>query len=125
MVKPYLIRARLAARWLLTVIVLTSALLLPLAALAQRITIDGRLSPAQTLVGPSYQIGAGLGKQVGGNLFHSFGKFGLTQGETASFSGPANATNIVGRVTGGNTSSIDGKVQSTIPGANLYLINPV
>src|SRR5882672_1479133 len=124
MVKPYLTRAWLSARWLLTVIVLTPALLLPLAALAQRITIDGRLSPGQTLVGPNYAIGAGLGKQVGGNLFHSFGVFGLTQGETASFSGPANVTNIVGRVTGGSASSIDGKVQSTIAGANLYLINP-
>jgi filamentous hemagglutinin family protein len=90
---------------------------------AQRITIDGRLSPAQTLIGPSYAITPNLGRQVGGNLFHSFGKFGLSTGESATFSGPATVGNIIGRVTG-NPSSIDGKVQSTIAGANLYLINP-
>jgi len=50
----------------------------PWGASAQRITIDGRLSPAQTLVGPNYTIGANLGKQVGSNLFHSFGQFSLS-----------------------------------------------
>jgi len=91
---------------------------------AQRITIDGRFSPAQTLIGPNYAITANLGKQVGGNLFHSFGQFGLSAGESATFSGPATVANVIGRVTGGNASSIDGKVQSNIAGANLYLINP-
>src|SRR4029077_12977577 len=100
------------------------AAIVPRVAAAQRITVDGRLSKAQTLVGPNYAITANLGKQVGGNLFHSFGKFGLVNGETAAFSGPATTTNVIGRVTGGNTSSIDGKIQSTITGANLYLINP-
>ncbi|HEV8678114.1 MAG TPA: filamentous hemagglutinin N-terminal domain-containing protein, partial [Stellaceae bacterium] len=99
----------------------------PGVARAQNITVDGRLSPAQTLVGPNYAIGANLGKQVGGNLFHSFGKFGLSHtpvAETATFSGPVTVKNIVGRVTGGTASSIDGAIKSTIPGANLYLINP-
>jgi filamentous hemagglutinin family protein len=91
---------------------------------AQHITIDGRLSPAQTLAGPNYTIGATLGKQVGGNLFQSFGIFGLAQGESATFTGPTTVTNVVGRVTGGSTSSINGAIQSTIPGANVYLINP-
>jgi filamentous hemagglutinin family protein len=97
---------------------------LPRVATAQHITVDGRLSPAQTLVGPNYSIGANLGKQVGSNLFHSFGQFGLATGENAAFSGPATITNVIGRVTGGNQSSIDGKIQSNIAGANLYLINP-
>jgi filamentous hemagglutinin family protein len=100
------------------------AAVIPRVATAQQITIDGRFSPARTLVGPNYAITANLGKQVGGNLFHSFGKFGLVNGETAAFSGPATTTNVIGRVTGGNTSSIDGKIQSNIVGANLYLINP-
>ncbi len=56
---------------------------------AQHITVDGRLSAAQTLTGPNYAIGANLGRQVGGNLFHSFGAFSLTTGETATFSGPS------------------------------------
>ena len=77
-------------------------------AAAQRITVDGRFSPAQTRVGPSYAITANLGKQVGGNLFHSFGQFGLVKGDTAAFSGPATVNNVIGRVTGGNPSSING-----------------
>ena len=104
--------------------IFTLMALLPATAWAQRITVDGRLSPAQTLAGPNYAITAGLGKQVGGNLFHSFGKFGLVQGESATFSGPVSVTNVVGRVTGGAASSIDGAVRSSIVGANLYLINP-
>src|SRR3954471_15228113 len=94
------------------------------AARGQGITVDGRLSPAQTLAGPNYAIGANLGRQVGGNLFHSFGAFGLNRSETATFSGPANVGNIIGRVTGGAPSAIDGIIRSSIQGANLYLINP-
>jgi len=91
---------------------------------AQGITVDGRLSPPRTLAGPNYAIGPELGRQVGGNLFHSFGAFGLTQGESATFSGPASVGNVIGRVTGGAASSIDGRVSSSIPGASLYLVNP-
>ncbi len=94
------------------------------AAQAQHISVDGRLSPAQTLIGPNYSIGANLGKQIGGNLFQSFGIFGLATGESATFSGPATVTNVIGRVTGGSPSSINGAIRSTIPGANVYLINP-
>jgi filamentous hemagglutinin family protein len=97
---------------------------LPGAASAQHITVDGRFSPAQTSVGPNYSVTANLGKQVGGNLFHSFGQFGLATGESAAFSGPATVNNIIARVTGGSPSAIDGKIQSNIAGANLYLINP-
>jgi filamentous hemagglutinin family protein len=97
---------------------------LPQIATAQHITVDGRLSPAQTLVGPNYWIGANLGKQMGNNLFHSFSKFGLATNETTTFTGPSTVNNIIGRVTGSSMSSIDGKIQSNIAGANLYLINP-
>jgi filamentous hemagglutinin family protein len=87
-------------------------------------TIDGRFSPAQTLAEPSYAITANLGKQVGCNLFHSFGQFGLATGESATFSGPSPISNVIGRVTDGSPSSIDDRLQSHIAGANLYLINP-
>src|SRR5437763_1265266 len=114
---PAKFSSALVAAWLATT-------LMPQPAAAQRITVDGRLSPAQTLVGPNYSIGANLGKQVGGNLFHSFGQFGLATGESATFSGPATVTNVIGRVTGGNQSNINGKIASTITGAGLYPINP-
>ena len=89
---------------------LLSATLSPGPSWAQRITIDGSLGPAQTVVGPNYAVTSDLGRQVGGNLFHSFGRFGLVQGESATFSGPANVANVIGRVTGGNPSSIDGAI---------------
>jgi large exoprotein involved in heme utilization and adhesion len=95
------------------------AALTPRPAAGQHITVDGRFSPAQTLVGPNYSITANLGKQVGSNLFHSFGQFGLSTGESAAFSGPATVSNVIGRVTGGNPSSVDGRIQSNIAGANL------
>ncbi|MBV8736321.1 MAG: filamentous hemagglutinin N-terminal domain-containing protein [Alphaproteobacteria bacterium] len=96
---------------------------LPRLAIAQHISIDGRFSPAQTLAGPNYSITANLGKQVGSNLFQSFGIFGLSTGESATFSGPATVSNVIGRVTGGSPSSINGRINSNIVGANLYLIN--
>jgi filamentous hemagglutinin family protein len=106
------------------------AALTPRLAAGQHITVDGRFSPAQTLVGPNYSITAGLGRQVGGNLFHSFGQFSLSHApvaESATFTSAGSTGpigNVIGRVTGPNLSSIDGKIQSTIAGANLYLINP-
>ncbi len=71
-----------------------------------------------------YNVTADLGKTVGNNLFHSFSQFDVAQGETATFSGPKNIQNILTRVTGGNPSSIDGTIRSTIDGANLFLMNP-
>ncbi len=99
--------------------------LVPSVGSAQNITTDGSLGAKVTLAGPSYPITADLGKQVGGNLFHSFGVFGLNKGESATFSGPGTVTNVIGRVTGGTASSINGKIDSSsLAGANLYLINP-
>jgi filamentous hemagglutinin family protein len=89
-----------------------------------QVTLDGTLGRAGPLPGPDYQITADLGRQVGGNLFHSFGQFSIHTGESATFSGPNSVHNIIGRVTGGETSLIDGTLRSTIPGANLYLLNP-
>ena len=101
----------------------------PQSAVAQQhnITIDRTFGSPQTLTGPSYSIAASFGRQVGSNLFHSFGQFGLSSGESATFTAPAgNASainNVIGRVTGGNQSSINGTING-ITGANLYLINP-
>mgnify|MGYP001157956376 CR=1 FL=1 len=66
------------------------------------------------------------GTTAGQNLFHSFGDFGLNSGETANFISPtADISNILGRVTGGNPSLINGLIQVTGAGSpNLFLINP-
>jgi filamentous hemagglutinin family protein len=88
------------------------------------ITVDGTLGREASLSGPDYQITAELGRMSGNNLFHSFGLFSLSQGESAIFSGPSSIVNIIGRVTGGSASNIDGTLGATISAANLYLINP-
>ena len=48
----------------------------------------------------------------------------MPTGGSATFTGPETIANILSRVTGGQPSVIDGRLQSTIPGANLYLLNP-
>ncbi|MEO5339126.1 MAG: filamentous hemagglutinin N-terminal domain-containing protein [Magnetococcus sp. MYC-9] len=112
----------------MTVLVCLAAALLSAAqALAGGITLDGSMQPAFTgaiaKMGSTYPILQTYGRTVGGNLFHSFSQFGLSQGETADFQG-SGVTNILARVTGGSRSEIDGTLRSTMPGANLYLMNP-
>ena len=51
-------------------------------------------------------------------------KFDVETGGRVTFTGPDGVKNVIGRVTGGEPSSIDGTLASTIPGADLYLINP-
>ncbi|MCP5159713.1 MAG: filamentous hemagglutinin N-terminal domain-containing protein [Gammaproteobacteria bacterium] len=106
---------------ILNIVVLGTALA---GAVQAQVTLDGTLGPSGPLSGPNYAITADLGQQVGGNLFHSFGLFSIQTGESATFSGPSSVSNIIGRVTGGQVSFIDGALRSTIPGANLYLLNP-
>ncbi|HEY3475891.1 MAG TPA: filamentous hemagglutinin N-terminal domain-containing protein, partial [Anaerolineales bacterium] len=63
----------------------------------------------------------------GGNVFHSFGNFGVPSNTTANFLNNSGlpTSNILGRVTGGNVSNIFGTIQTTGFGnANLYLMNP-
>jgi filamentous hemagglutinin family protein len=72
-------------------------------------------------------IRADYGKQLGSNLFHSFDSFNINQGETATFTNDGASAaihNVIGRVTGGNSSTINGLLRSTIPNANVYLLNP-
>ncbi|MBD2163402.1 filamentous hemagglutinin N-terminal domain-containing protein [Calothrix membranacea FACHB-236] len=64
------------------------------------------------------------GTQTGTNLFHSFEKFGLNQGQTANFISNPSIQNILGRVTGGEASVINGLIQVTGGNSNLFLINP-
>src|SRR4030095_8642203 len=67
---------------------------------------------------------ASFGTQRGGNLFQSFSQFNLNNSQSATFTGPPNVHNILARVTSGTRSSIDGRINSDIPGANLFFMNP-
>ncbi|WP_449420256.1 CHAT domain-containing protein [Phormidium nigroviride] len=58
------------------------------------------------------------------NLFHSFTQFGLSEGQIANFLTNPNIRNILGRVTGGDTSIINGLIQVTGGNSNLFLMNP-
>ena len=85
----------------------------------------GALGTAVNQVGNSFDITGGT--RAGSNLFHSFGLFSVGSGHIANFSNTTGAgvANILGRVTGGQVSAIQGTIQTTnFPGANLFLLNP-
>jgi filamentous hemagglutinin family protein len=89
---------------------------------ASSITSDGTMGTVINQLGNIYNIDGGTIRKP--NLFQSFGLFSVGTGDTASFNGPVGIENIIGRVTGGQQSIIDGIIKSTISGANLYLLNP-
>jgi filamentous hemagglutinin family protein len=63
------------------------------------------------------------GTQAGSNLFHSFQEFSIPTNGSATFQPSASIINIIGRVTGNQSSFIDGSLQ--VAGqANLFFINP-
>jgi filamentous hemagglutinin family protein len=64
------------------------------------------------------------GTKAGANLLHSFEKFGVNKGQTANFLSNPSIQNILGRVTGGDASVINGLIQVTGGNSNLYLMNP-
>jgi filamentous hemagglutinin family protein len=92
-------------------------------AVAEVIT-DGSLGARVELTGKHFAITPDLGEQMGANLFHSFDRFSLHADESATFSGNTQVHNIIARVTGGQLSTIDGVLRSTVPDADLYLMNP-
>ena len=93
------------------------------------ITPDGTLGTAVSQRGPLFAITGGTRPGHGPNLFHSFDRFSVGKGETASFtSEEPGITTILSRVTGGHRSDIDGQLrtdgQLRAAGAHLYLLNP-
>src|SRR5215208_2694972 len=53
-----------------------------------QIVTDGTVGPKVSLRGGEIEIGANLGTWRGDNLFHSFEKFGIAPGQTATFTEP-------------------------------------
>ena len=115
-----LVSAVLLGRVLLTV----SAAQVPTA-----IRPDGTLGTTVTQSGNVYTIRGGTRPGNGPNLFHSFDRFSVGKGDTATFtSEQTGIKHILSRVTGGQRSDIDGQLrtdgQLRSEGANLYLLNP-
>lgn len=86
-------------------------------------TLQGASTTLQGASTINYNVPSTLGRTQGNNLFHSFSSFDLSSRESATFGGPASIQNIISRVTGGQASSIDGRISSP-NGANLFLVNP-
>lgn len=91
-------------------------------------TLDGSTSGgAKTSfsgTGLNFTIDESDGTLSGTNLFHSFNDFNIKSNESATFTGISPINNVVSRVTGGESSTINGSLTSTISGANFYLVNP-
>ncbi|MEG4305685.1 filamentous hemagglutinin N-terminal domain-containing protein, partial [Microcoleus sp. D3_18a_C4] len=77
-----------------------------------------------TPIGNRYDINGGSLSGDGANLFHSFGQFGLNQGQIANFLTNPAIQNILARIAGGDASLINGLITVTGGNSNLFLINP-
>jgi filamentous hemagglutinin family protein len=93
--------------------------------LAQAITpaADG-VGTTVTSEGNQFNIEGGQRSADGTNLFHSLSRFNLDAGQIANFLSQPQIRNILTRITGGEASMIDGRIQVTGGNSNLYLINP-
>lgn len=96
---------------------------------AQAIIEDGTLGAESSVVTRDVLIRGILsdridgGAQRGSNLFHSFEQFNIDAGRGAYFANPAGVEAIFSRVTGGNPSSILGRL-GVLGSADLYFLNP-
>lgn len=92
---------------------------------AQPITpaLDGT-NTRVTPTGNQFDIQGGKLSGDGANLFHSFERFGLSEGQIANFLANPQVQNILSRVVGGEASLINGLIRVSGGNANLFLINP-
>ncbi len=63
------------------------------------------------------------GSQAGNNLFHSFEKFSVINGDRAFFKNDLDIENILVRVTGSSASNIDGLLQANGKANPAFLTN--
>jgi filamentous hemagglutinin family protein len=88
-----------------------------------QIVPDNSLGSNGSIVDANGRITGGVKFSQGSGLFHSFGEFNIAPNSAGIFANPVGVDNIFARVTGGNSSNING-VLSVEGNANLYLINP-
>jgi filamentous hemagglutinin family protein len=107
---------------------LPAGLFLAATAIAGNVTVDTTLKSVragQRLSGPVYGLDDDAGIRANQNLLISLKTFDLDRGESALFFSSLPTRNIITRITGGTASHIDGAVVSQVPGADLFLINPL
>jgi filamentous hemagglutinin family protein len=101
------------------------SLIFPTTVLAQ-ITPDASMG---TIATPNQLINGILSDRIdggatrGSNLFHSFSDFNINTGRGVYFTNPVDVINIFTRVTGTNSSSINGRL-GVLGNANLFFTNP-
>ena len=103
--------------------ILTFANSLVLSSASAQITPDGTTSTTVNAEGNNVTINGGVRPEGGNNLFHSFQDFSVPTNGSAFFDNAADIANILSRVTGGNSSNIDGLIRAN-GSASLFLINP-
>ena len=108
-----------------------ATLLNPAGARAQdattQIVTDGTFGDVTDVQGIDgrFDISENLGYRAGGILLHSFDQFDVGAGDTAAFSaGSTPLDAVISRVTGGLPSQLFGAIESEIPGADVYFLNP-
>lgn len=87
------------------------------------VAIDPKITQVKVdeLTNNKYEITGGNLK--GSNLFHQFSDFNLYQNQIAKFTASDSVKNIINSISGGNVSTINGKIQCDSI-SNLYFINP-
>jgi len=107
-------------------LILTAAMVAAMAAAHADVVLDGSAGLAGALAGPTFNIPESLGTVRGGNLLHSFGRFDIGAGESATFTTTSALDNVIARVTGGEASFIEGLVR-LVPATGapaFFFINP-
>ncbi len=88
---------------------------------------DGSLGAVQSLSG-RFTVPQSLGQVRGANLFHSFGRFSIASGETATFTTvDPGLRHVIARVTGGEASLLQGPLALQAAGGaqpDFWLLNP-
>ncbi|QHG19441.1 CHAT domain-containing protein [Nostoc sp. ATCC 53789] len=119
--KPLLHKIAASVLAILPLVTVTST------ALSQAQQIVPAADGTNTIVTPNgnqLDITGGTTSGDGANLFHSFQQFGISPEQIANFQASPALQNILGRITGGNASVINGLIQVTGGNANLFLMNP-
>lgn len=113
-----------------TISFLTSFIGFAMPSFAQSVIPDKTLGSESSIVTPNVPLGNGKatnridgGAIRGNNIFHSFQEFNVNNRQNVHFANPTGIENIIGRVTGLNSSAILGTL-GVLGNANLFLLNP-
>jgi len=119
-----IVRVALTCSCLLTTAFNLLGTFTPHAGLAQPVPANDGTGTRVTPRGNQFDIGGGQLSRDRANLFHSFQRFGLSREQIANFLSNPEIRNILARVMGGDASYINGLLQVTGGGSNLFLMNP-